>query len=204
MRIESKRYCAIKYLACFPNDFSNGKTYPVIIHLHGSGSRGTDIEILKNQAIIQYAQEENDFPFVMFLPQCKEKYWEDVFEQLKKLIHYLKALPYVDPERIFLSGVSMGGITSWQLFISDNAVFQKAIFCCGAGFYWRVSSVTAKVWVFHGTEDKTSVPYEAGKKMVDEMMRLGKDVKFTSYEGVGHNVWDRTYANPEIYEWLLS
>lgn len=204
MKIEAKTYEELNYLTCFPKGFSENKTYPVIIHLHGAGSRGQNPEVLKEQSIVRYALQQEDFPFVMFLPQCKEKYWDDVFEQLKRLVHYLKSLPFVDSTQIFLSGVSMGGIASWQFLISDNTVFQKAIICCGAGHYWRINSVTAKVWAFHGTEDRTAVPFEAGKKMVDAMKQAKKDVKFTVYEGVGHNIWDKTYFTPEIYQWLLS
>jgi predicted peptidase len=204
MRIDSAKFGKMNYLACFPNDFCEGKKYPVIIHLHGAGSRGNDVEVLKKQSIIQYAQSSSDFPFVMFLPQCNAKYWEDVYEQLKALIYHVKELSFIDPERIFLSGVSMGGIASWHLLISENHIFQKAIICCGAGMYWRLASVKAKVWAFHGTEDLTAVPYDAGKKMIDEMKRLGKEIKFTAYEGMGHNILDITYSNPEIYQWLLS
>lgn len=204
LNIQEKAFEKIKYLECLPEGFSGDQKHPVIIHLHGAGSRGTDPTVLKDQAIVRYANDAASFPFLMFLPQCPKKYWEDVFEQLRSFIYYVKELPYVDADRIFLSGVSMGGIISWHLLITENTLFKKAIVCCGAGMYWRVGSVKAKVWAFHGTEDDTAVPYEAGKKMIDHMLRLGKDAKLTSYEGAGHNVWDRTYADPKIYDWLLS
>ena len=204
LNIQEKAFESIKYLACLPEGFSGDQKYPIIVHLHGAGSRGTDPTVLKDQAIVRYANDAEAFPFLMFLPQCSEKYWEDAFEQLRSFIYYIKELPYVDTDRIFLSGVSMGGIISWHLLITENTIFKKAIICCGAGMYWRVGSVKAKVWAFHGTEDDKAVPYEAGKKMIDHMLRLGKDAKLTSYEGAGHNVWDRTYSNPDIYKWLLS
>lgn len=203
MKIEAMSAEGLRYLACFPSDFSEGKKYPVIIHLHGAGSRGTDLEVLKNQAVVRYAKEAKDFPFVLLLPLCEEFCWFDVFERLKALVTRLLSLPFVDPERAFLSGVSMGGYAGWQMLMSKNGAFRKAVLCCGGGIYGMVPHVKAEVWAFHGTDDPT-VFFEESRKMVDAVNRGGGRAKLTSYEGVGHNCWDLTYSNPEIYEWLLS
>ena len=203
INIEEKLYNKLSYLECVPSNFESDKKYPVILHLHGAGSIGTDIKVLYNQPIVKYAQSADGFPFVMFLPQCNVRYWEFRFEQLQEFIHYIKELPFVDTDKIFISGISMGAIASWNILAAENTTFKKAVICCGAGFVFRAKAVNASVWAFHGDTD-TSVPYPEGKKMIDEMQKLGKSARLTTFDGVGHNVWDTVYNDPDVYEWLLS
>ena len=94
--ISQNRIGKLNYLRFEPADFSEDKKYPVIIDFHGAGSRGDNVEILKNQSIMQYANDTKDFPFVMFLPQCSANTWFDLFEQLKAFVKTVVALPYVD------------------------------------------------------------------------------------------------------------
>lgn len=203
MMIKTESSGKIDYLACFPNDFHEGKKYPLIIHLHGAGSRNSDPTCLKNQAIMRYAEKTADFPFVMFLPYCKEKTWFDIFEHLTETIPDLVSLPYIDKDKVYLSGASMGGYGAWQLLMSLNKVFNKAIICCGGGMYWNADQIKAQVWAFHGDKDPIVYPDES-QKMVDAVNKHGGTAKLTLYSGVDHNAWDPTYFNPEIYEWLLS
>ena len=203
MKIESKTLGSLNYLACFPESFSQDKTYPIIIHFHGAGSRGNDVEILKDQTIVRYSVGTENFPFVMFLPQCQETCWFDVFEQLKSFVQSVADLPFVDKNRIYLSGVSMGGYAAWQMLMSLNEIFCKAVICCGGGMYWNAARIKASVWAFHGTKDPVVYPEES-QKMVDAVNRNGGNAKLTLYEGVEHNSWEPTYSNPEVYQWLLS
>lgn len=203
MKIEARSFETLNYLVCVPDAFLEKEKYPIIIHLHGAGSRGSDVSILKNQAIMSYATKAKDFPFVMFLPQCSANCWFDVFEQLKAFVKSLVDLPFVDKSKVYLSGVSMGGYASWQLLMSENTIFNKAIICCGGGMYWNAARIKAKVWAFHGKDDPT-VYFEESQKMVNAVNQHDGCAKLTSYDGVGHNCWDPTYSNPEIYAWLLS
>ena len=193
----------LKYLLCTPTDFKADKKYPVIIHFHGSGSRGDDVSVLRQQAIISYAKSKENFPFIMFLPQCNSNSWFDVFEQLRGFVKTAVAHPNVDESKVYLSGVSMGGYASWQMLMSEPLVFKKAIICCGGGMYWNASRIKAQVWAFHGTDD-TTVFAEESRKMVEAVIRRGGSAKLTEYEGIKHNCWDLTYSNPDIYSWLLE
>ena len=193
----------LEYLRFEPANFSETKKYPIIIHFHGAGSRGNDISILENQSIVCYAKESKDFPFVIFAPQCSANTWFDVFEQLKAFVKTVVEFPCVDKENIYLSGVSMGGYASWQMIMSEPDIFRKAIICCGGGMYWNASRIKIPVWAFHGTDDPT-VFFEESQKMVNAVNRSGGNAKLTAYEGVGHNCWEKTYGNLEIYEWLLD
>lgn len=193
----------LNYLRFEPTGFSEDKKYPIIIHFHGAGSRGDNVEILNNQSIMSYANNTENFPFVMFLPQCSANTWFDVFEQLRAFVKTVVGLPYVDKENVYLSGVSMGGYAAWQMLMSAPDIFRKAIICCGGGMYWNAARIKIPVWAFHGTDDPT-VFFEESQKMVNAVNRSGGHAKLTEYKGVGHNCWEKTYSNPEIYKWLLE
>ena len=201
--ISQNRIGKLNYLRFEPADFSENKKYPLIIHFHGAGSRGDNVEILKNQSIMQYANDTKDFPFVMFLPQCSANTWFDLFEQLKAFVKTVVKLPYVDKNKVFLSGVSMGGYASWQMLMSEPDIFRKAVICCGGGMYWNAARIKTPVWAFHGTDDPI-VFFEESEKMVNVVNRTGGNAKLTEYKGIGHNCWEKTYSNPEIYKWLLA
>ena len=193
----------LNYLRFEPTGFSEDKKYPVIIHFHGAGSRGDNVEILNNQSIMSYANNTENFPFVMFLPQCSANVWFDVFEQLKVFVKTVVELPYVDKENVYLSGVSMGGYASWQMLMSEPDIFRKAVICCGGGMYWNAARIKIPVWAFHGTDDRT-VFFEESQKMVNAVNHSGGNAKLTEYKGIGHNCWEKTYSNPEIYKWLIA
>ena len=193
----------LNYLRFAPADFAEDKKYPIIIHFHGAGSRGNDVSILENQSIMQYAKGAENFPFVIFAPQCSADCWFELFEQLREFVKTVAELPYVDKSNVYLSGVSMGGYASWQMLMSEPNIFRKAVICCGGGMYWNASRIKIPVWAFHGTDDPT-VFFEESQKMVNAVNRCGGNAKLTAYEGVGHNCWEKTYSNPEIYQWLLD
>ena len=201
--IFEKKSDDLKYLFCTPITFESSKKYPAIIHFHGAGSRGDDLSILSQQSIISFAKRTDDFPFVMFLPQCSHNSWFDVFEQLRCFVKNVITLPYVDEKNVYLSGVSMGGYAAWQMLMSEPDVFRKAVICCGGGMYWNAARIKAAVWAFHGTAD-TTVFAEESRKMIDAVKRNGGSAKLTEYKGVKHNCWELTYSNPEIYSWLLK
>ena len=203
INISENRIGELKYLICTPPDFKADNKYPVIIHFHGAGSRGDNLSVLRNQTIVKYAKSSEDFPFVMFLPQCSHNSWFDIFEQLISFVKTAVTQPYVDEGKVYLSGVSMGGYASWQMLMSEPDIFKKAVICCGGGMYANAARIKASVWAFHGTDDRT-VFAEESRKMVEAVRSSGGSAKLTEYEGVNHNCWDPTYSNPEIYSWLLE
>jgi predicted peptidase len=202
-KVLQARMGGLNYLRFEPTGFSEDKKYPIIIHFHGAGSRGDNVEILHNQSIMSYANNTGNFPFVMFLPQCSANTWFDIFEQLRTFVKTVVELPYVDKEKVYLSGVSMGGYASWQMLMSEPTIFRKALICCGGGMYWNAARIKIPVWAFHGKDDPI-VFFEESEKMVNAVNRSGGNAKLTAYEGVGHNCWEKTYSNPEIYKWLLT
>ena len=150
-KILQNKISKLNYLRFEPVGFSEDKKYPIIIHFHGAGSRGDNVEILNDQAIMRYANDTKNFPFVMFLPQCSANTWFDIFEQLRTFVTTVVELPYADKEKVYLSGVSMGGYASWQMLMSEPNIFRKAVICCGGGMYWNAVRIKIPVWAFHGT-----------------------------------------------------
>lgn len=201
--ISEEKIEGLKYLLCTPQGFREEKKHPIIIHFHGAGSRGDNVSVLRQQSIVSYAKTAKDFPFVVFLPQCSQNSWFDIFERLRNFVKTAIKLPYVDETKVYLSGVSMGGYASWEMLMSEPEIFKKAIICCGGGMYWNAARIKTPVWAFHGTDDPV-VLFEESKKMVEAVRRSGGNATLTEYEGVKHNCWEMTYSNPEIYSWLLT
>ena len=188
-----------------PISFDERKKYPLIIQLHGAGGRvfGDFQTYMDNYSIVRNLKEKKRFEFIVIAPHCVEDTWFDVFERLKEFIVNTEKLPYVDPTRIYLSGVSMGGYTSWQTLMAMPDFFAAALICCGGGMYWNAGRIKTPVWAFHGLKDTAVLPEES-LKMVNAVNCSGGRAKITLYEEDDHNCWDSTYAKDEVFEWLLT
>lgn len=194
----------IQYVYKYPDVFAPEQTYPVIILLHGAGSRGDDPQKLFGNPYFSIIAQHNDFPFITVAPLCSENTWFDMMEQLKKFVMQLVQLPFVDASRVYLMGASMGGYATWQLAMSMPEYFAAIVPICGGGMYWNAGRlINVPVWVFHGAKDKT-VFVEESVKMVDAVNRCGGNAKLTIYPETGHPSWVETYANPEVFAWLLQ
>ena len=201
MTIEVKEFETLKYIVRYPKGYIEGEKYPVVIYLHGAGSRGDSIEPSKNSVFMNYTEE---YPFVSIAPQCDAETWFDVFEQLKRLVMKVVCEKFADEERIYLTGASMGGYGTWQLAISMPEVFAAIVPICGGGMYWDAGRLkNVPVWAFHGEKDTVVFPEES-KKMVDAVNRCKGNAKLTVFPENAHDAWTDTYSNPEVFEWLLA
>ncbi|MBQ8605892.1 MAG: prolyl oligopeptidase family serine peptidase [Clostridia bacterium] len=195
----------IPYFIRFPEGFDENKRYPVIILLHGAGSRGEDLSLLKQNAFFEIINQKPKFDFVTFAPQCPEnKTWYDFMPTLVKLVDVIENTPFADIERLYLMGPSMGGYGTWQLAMSIPEHFAAIVPICGGGMYWNAGRLdNVPVWAFHGALDKTVLPEES-EKMVNKLISRGADARLTVYPKNSHNAWSDTYSNDEVFEWLLS
>lgn len=201
MNLEVKEFESLNYIVRYPKGYIEGEKYPVVIYLHGAGSRGDNIEPSKNSV---FMNSTGEYPFVSISPQCNAETWFDVFEQLKRLVMSVVCSDFADEERIYLTGASMGGYGTWQLAISMPEVFAAIVPICGGGMYWDAGRLkNVPVWAFHGGKDPVVLPEES-KKMVDAVNRREGNAKLTVYPENGHDAWTDTYSNPEVFEWLLS
>ncbi len=195
----------LKYLIRYPQGFRADQRYPTILFLHGAGSRGEEIANVCDNPFFEQIEKNADFPFVVVAPLCSEDSWFDMIERLKRLVAHVAALDFVDGERLYAMGASMGGYATWQLGMSLPERFAAIVPICGGGMYWNAARLRSlPIWAFHGAKD-TVVRVEESQKMVARINEKAPgNAKLTVYPEHGHNAWSDTYANPEVFAWLLS
>ncbi len=195
----------LDYLLFLPEGYGKeaDKKWPLILFLHGAGERGSDINKVKVHGPPKIVESKKDFPFIVVSPQCPGNSWWDP-TQVISLLDDVQAKYAVDADRVYLTGLSMGGFGTWELMSRYPRRFAAYAPICGAGnpaIARRFKDVPA--WVFHGDKDPT-VPVTSSDEMVAALKKAGADVKYTRYEGVGHDSWTKSYDNPELYTWFLS
>jgi len=201
----------LNYLLFMPRDTTaveNGK-YPLIVTLHGIGERGSDLWKVKNEGLPKILDGKNDFKFIVVSPQCPsttEWYYNDGIQQkLDKMIDSVISRYPVDVNRIYLTGLSMGGIGTLDLAIRYPARFAALIpiaFRIEDG--WNLCAIKdIPMWAFHGERDDI-IPISKAQAVVNALVVCGGNPLFTIYPDLYHDSWTRTYNNPDIYTWLLS
>ena len=204
MRKEIHEFEGLKYIISYPSNYNENQKCPTILFLHGAGSRGEDITQLKSNPYFLITDKLDDFSFITIAPQCNLNTWFDVFESLKKFVLNIMKFDFVDTDKFYLMGASMGGYAVWQLAISMPECFSAIVPICGGGMYWNAGRLTGvPIWAFHGQKD-TTVFVDESKKMVDAVNNAGGNARLTIYPGNGHDAWSDTYSNIGLYEWLLS
>jgi predicted peptidase len=194
----------LRYVIRYPEGFSENKRYPVIVFLHGAGTRGDDMSRLISHPFFVLTEKHENFPFLCVAPLCTENTWFDLWEHLEGLIAQIAQLPFADQSRIYLTGASMGGYAAWQLAMSLPEYFAALVPVCGGGMYWNAKRlVDIPVWAFHGAKDR-NVLLEESVKMVEAVNRRGGDAKLTVYPENEHDAWSDTYSNPDVFAWLLQ
>ena len=204
MRYEVKAFKKISYIIRYPNGYAEKKKYPVILFLHGAGSRGNNIAKLKENPYFNITDKFENFPVITFAPQCNEDTWFDLFELLKEFVYEICISDFSDLRKIYAVGASMGAYAVWQLAMSLPDVFSAIVPICGGGMYWNARRLAnMNVWAFHGKKDKV-VYSEESVKMVESINQVGGNAKLTVYRDNEHDSWSDTYSNYEVFEWLLS
>lgn len=221
-----------KYEVYVPQNWASQKQWPIILFLHGSGERGSD-GIVQTEVGIGSAirRDATRFPAVVVLAQCpKDQWWSDP-EMEDIALAELKASAkefHGDPKRTYLTGLSMGGFGSWSIVARFPGRFAAVVPICGdiqpskrqiehhpeLANLWPTNqpdpyaAEAAKIgktpiWIFHGEKDDT-VPPDGSRKMFEALKAAGGNVKYTEYPGVGHNSWDKAYAETELTTWLFA
>lgn len=193
------------YLLYLPKDYGKdaGKKWPVLLFLHGSGESGADIEKVKAHGPPKLIAAGKEFPFIVVSPQSPGGGWN--VEVLNNLLDEIIKTHTVDENRIYLTGLSMGGYGTWAWAQDSPKRFAAIAPICGGGMPRRAYAIrNVPIWVFHGAKDPT-VPIKEAEDMVAALKNAGaNDVKFTVYPEAGHDSWTATYDNPELYEWFLK
>jgi predicted peptidase len=204
----------VNYLLFLPKGYeANGeKRWPTILFLHGAGERGTDVWKVAVHGPPKNVTEHPEFPFIIISPQCPEhQIWSR--DVLLSLLDDITAKYAVDTNRLYLTGLSMGGYGTWDLGLAYPEKFAAIVPICGGGelITLLLSShdkgqalKSLGVWAFHGAKDSV-VPLAESQRMVDVVKKMGvKDVKLTVYPEADHNSWTAAYNDPELYQWLLK
>lgn len=205
-------------------DYDTTTTYPLVIFLHGSGERGNDNEAQLKWGVLNFATDENLVlhPAVIVAPQCpKGERWSNFtgfdspeglrlqpqpskpMELVIGLIHQLIEKDRVDPRRIYITGLSMGGLGTYDAIERYPDLFAAAIPVAGGGDPTKASRiVNLPVWDFHGAEDAAVDPVYS-REMIMALWKLGGHPGYTEYPNTGHFSWLAAYSDPKVLAWLF-
>ena len=204
--LEVEKDTKIQFLKYLPENYSKaGKKWPLMIFLHGRGESGDELEIVKRWGPPRIVETKPDFPFVLISPQCPDGSKGHNTKHIKKLIDDTIKNHNIETDRVYLTGLSMGGYGSWKLAAEHPDFFAAVAPICGGGKPKTAEKLKdVSIWAFHGDKDSV-VPLSQTTNITDAIKEAGgKKIKVTIYEEVGHNSWQKAYADQELYKWLLS
>jgi len=193
---------AAQYLVVKPKDYDGREKYPLLIFLHGRGEQGDQLDLVKIHGPFKKIAEL-ELPLLIVAPQSPiDEPWD--IDMLEALVEEVIDDLDVDEDRVYLTGLSMGGSGTWRLAARRPDLFAAIVPICG----WRSTSKAPRLkdlptWVFHGAKDHT-VPVKHSTDMVEAIRHAGGDPRLTIYPEAHHDSWTETYNNPELYEWLFS
>jgi predicted peptidase len=193
----------LDYLLSLPTDYGKSrKSWPLVLFLHGAGESGSDLAKVKVHGPPKLVEANGPFPFILVSPQSPGRGWNP--DVLNALLDSIIKQYRVDKDRVYLTGLSMGGYGTWSLAAAHPEKFAAIAPLCGGGNPADAAKlVKIPTWVFHGAKDNT-VPLKRSEEMVEALKAAGGNPKFTVYPEAGHDCWTTTYANPEFYQWLLA
>ena len=198
----------LPYLLRVPTDFKKGGKYPLLLFLHGAGEKGNDNKKQLKHDPTKLAPKGvfGKYQVIVVAPQCPaDQYWNgQTLESAIKLVKNLqKELP-ADPQRTYITGLSMGGFGTWSALALEPRLFAAAIPISGGGDPKSVHKfVKVPIWAFHCDGDPT-VNVKGSRDMIAALKKTGGEPKYTEYADAQHDAWSRTYKNPELYEWLFA
>lgn len=217
---------AYPYEIYVPASYSTAQQWPVILFLHGAGERGGDRLLQTSNALgAAIRRAPSAYPAIVVLPQVpNDSSWVGIPSQVAMTaLDNTMAEFRIDPDRVYVTGLSMGGNGTWHLAYNNPGRFAAIAPICGfvtplVGKRWKaavpmdtgdpyetLARRIAKVptWIFHGEIDG-NVPVEQSRLAAEAIRKAGGDVKYTEFLGMDHNVWDATYASPQFISWLFA
>ncbi len=206
-----------------PQTVEAGKQYPLVLFLHGGGERGDDNEKPLIHGVKIFATDEflAKYPGYVVVPQCPaEQKWVDIdwskdkvvfpekaSESMTLVMQCLEALETefpIDVDRLYVTGLSMGGYGSWDAIARYPNRFAAAVPVCGGCDLNQAKTIAhIPIWTFHGDQDQ-AVKVERSREIVAALKAAGGSPKYTEYPGVGHDSWNAAYKDREMYDWLFA
>lgn len=203
------------YVVYVPREYTYTRAWPVILFLHGSGERGTDglrqTDVGIGRAIRRHPER---IPAIVVMPQCPpQSHWAGPMGHMAlKCLEDTSRRYRCDPQRVYLTGLSMGGNGAWYLGASLSDRFAAVVPICGFAELDHDTGLDEKlaaqltdmpIWCFHGDADP-AVPVTKSREMVHLIREAGGEVTYTEYPDARHNVWDRAYGDPDLWKWLFA
>ncbi|HJT73724.1 MAG TPA: PHB depolymerase family esterase, partial [Chitinophaga sp.] len=222
----------LRYRMLTPAGYDVQKAYPLVIFLHGAGERGSDnaAQLLHGGSLFLKDSVRRQFPAFVIFPQCpKDSTWapfrlkrdssgqvtdilfSDAADRgttpgrlVKSLLDSLLKTGKIDSKRVYLGGLSLGGMGTFDLLARYPSTWAAAFPICGMGNVKNAPRFQkVPLWIFHGAADNV-VPVSGSKNYYDALKGKNPDLKYSEYPGVGHNSWDNAFAEPELLPWLFS
>ena len=219
------------YRLLMPENFDTSKKYPLILFLHGSGERGNDNEkqLIHGSTLFTDTALRRKFPAIILVPQCAtDDYWSNCFREIDSVTHAIKYTYQIDGDptlamtmaikltekliaempvektQVYVMGLSMGGMGTYEIVRRMPNTFAAAVPICGGANPQTAKALRQTAWwIFHGEKD-TSVPYSFSLDMVNALSKIwGTDLKFSSYPNATHNSWDAAFAEPNLFPWMF-
>jgi predicted peptidase len=203
--IKEKDYkSGFPYIAYIPENISNHPA--LLIQLHGAGERGNggnDIEKVLVHGFSKIVNDNNFNDCILIMPQCPiDTFWVAKIETLKKFIDKIIIDYSIDTHRLYLCGLSMGGFGTWYTAMAYPELFAAIAPCCGGGMAWNAATLKMPIWTFHGLEDTVVSPNQT-IEMIEQLKLSNPNLKYSLYEGVGHNSWNNAFSEQTL-SWILS
>jgi len=211
--LDESKTDTVRYWFFLPTDYetqAQSGGVPLLLFLHGAGERGdAPEEISKIKAhgpprLLDNLEFAKNFPCITVSPQCKNGFtWSPA--QLMLLLDHIEKNYKVDKNRVYITGLSMGGFGTWMCLNESPQRFAAAApICGGAKPEWAERLVDVPIWTFHGDQDFL-VTLNRSQTIVDAIRAAGgRKVFFTIYKGVGHDSWTQTYNNQLLYDWMFQ
>ncbi len=214
----------------YPKAFDPAKKYPLVLFMHGAGERGSDNEkqLVHGSKLFLADSSRNAFPAIVIFPQCPtNEYWAkaDIVRSssgntfdfnyggapnkslglVMELVKSYQQNHFIKQDQIYVGGLSMGGMGTFEILSRMPETFAAAIAICGAGNPYTVGNYAdnTSLWVFHGAKDDVVLP-SYSEEMVTALKAAGADIKFTLFPDANHNSWDPAFSEPDLLNWLFS
>lgn len=220
----------LQYRLLMPKNFSEEKKYPIVLFLHGAGERGSDNkkQLVHGSKLFLNKMNRGAFPAIVIFPQCpEENYWSSAsvdrstmpislifplenpptkpLSLVMQLMEIYQNKPFVERDKMYVGGLSMGGMGTFEILYRKPDIFAAAFAICGGGNPEGVKEYANKtdLWVFHGANDDVVNPL-LSVNMVNAYIQAGGKPNFSLYADDNHNSWDSAFAEPELLPWLFS
>ena len=216
---------SLPYRLLLPKNFDNDKKYPLIIFLHGAGERGNDneLQLVHGKDLFINMNKNNTFPSIVVFPQCsKNSYWANVsrinnsfsflgdptenksLKLVEGMINELQSNFKINSNQIYVGGLSMGGMGTFELVYRNPDMFAAAFAICGGANPKIGEKISKTNWrIYHGDKDFV-VPVKLSIDMYNSIKSFNKNVYLKIYPNVNHNSWDNVFREPDLFKWLFS